>query len=155
MRIESNLSEKIVKIVGILNNDTVAQEKALRVAALDAVALVQSRIQQDGKGVNGQLSSKAKTRFGAYSSTWGKTRSMMGRQTGFIDWTFDGNLFRAWQLLSISGYEALIGFNDSTKAELAEWLEAKHGQAFALTDAEQSIVAQSFIDTYRKESELL
>lgn len=155
MRIESNLSEKVLRITGLLQNQDVPTEKALRMAADDALALVQTRIQQQGQGVSGKLTSKAATRFGAYSRYWGRTRDMKGRQTGWIDWTFDGNLFRAWQVLKSDGKEALIGFNDPAMSDLSGWLEDMHGKAFALTDQEAQLVTKSFTEAYKEYSELI
>lgn len=155
MRIESNLSEKVLRITGLLQNQDIPTEKALRMAANDALALVQTRIQQQGQGTSGKLTSKAVTKLGAYSKGWGYNRSKNGRQTGFIDWTFDGDLFRAWQVLKSDNKEAKIGFNDSSMSDRSGWLEAMHGKAFGLTQQEGQLVFQSFMEEYKRHSELI
>lgn len=155
MRIESNLSETLIRITGILNNQDEPIEKALRVAANDALAIVQTRVQQKGQGISGALASKAATKFGAYSKGWGKTRNTLGRQTGWIDWTFDGDLWQAWQILKSDSKEALIGFNNSSMSERSGWLEAMHGKAFGLSEEEQKIVYETFVEEYKTHSELI
>ena len=143
MKVESNLSEVILRRIDILEGMEIHTEQALRMGADNALALVQTRIQQEGLGINGQLTSKAKSKFGAYSRGWGYTRNKRGFQTGIIDYTFDGDLWRAWQILSVGDKEALIGFTDSQISKISGYLEEMHGKAFGLNEQEKEIVLAS------------
>lgn len=146
IKLETNLKEVVLRLSNHLTISNAEQEKALRAGALDAIALVQSRVQQHGRGTEGQLVSKSKERAGAYSKKYGKVRQEGGFQTSFVDLTYHGDLWRNWQILSSSPTEVGIGFmagnSGNTQAnDLAEYLENYYGSIFGLTEEEQMIVS--------------
>lgn len=152
MRIESNLGPTIVKVIGLLDELPIHTEQALRLAAMDALALVQNRIEQKGQGINGNLTSKAAKKYGSYSRGWGVKRSKAGRQANYIDWNFNGDLWRAWQVLSVGTKEALIGFTDGEINAIADYLEDMHGEAFGLTEQEKEMVLETIKEYINKEA---
>lgn len=155
MRIESEISAKVLRIKADLAGvATVAAEKALRLTANDALAQIQDRVQQMGMGVGGQIISKAAKKIDAYSAGHYRARSKRGLQTGKIDLTFEGDLFRSWQVLSSSSNEATIGFNEERQAEKADYLEAYFGLIFGLTEEEKQFAIDTFnevIEEYQRE----
>ncbi len=146
MRIESNLDTTVMRIVNVISDKT-HTEKALREAALNALALVPNRVQQYGQGTEGPLRTKSKRTFGAYSWPYGKIREMRGFQTSHIDWTVDGDLWRSWQVLKSDSVEALIGFDDSEMAKRAGYVEELNGKALGLTEEEKEVVFDTFKET--------
>lgn len=151
MRIESDLSPRLLRIKADLTGvSTVAAEKALRLTANDALAQVMHRVQQEGRGVAGQIISKASKKIDAYSAGHYKSRSKKGLQTGHIDLTFEGDLFRAWQVLSSNESEATIGFNEDKQADKAGYLEAYFGLIFGLTDDEKEFAVETFKEAIRE-----
>lgn len=154
MRIESNLGSKLVKFTNILSDMQVHTEQALRMAALDAVAIVQTRIQQRGEGVDGMLKTKSADSFGAYGQRHGKYRNRLGFQTGIIDWTLTGQLFLDWQILSVSTTEASIGFRSLAMNERADKIEFLNGEGFGLRQDEKEQVLETFVDSLWESMEI-
>lgn len=155
MRIESEISSRVLRIKADAERiGYEGTEKVLRITALDAVAQIIHRIQQLGRGARGGLISGAVKKIGAYSARHGKARQAKGRQTGYIDLTFDGNLINNFNLIGSDGHQATIGFTDERQSEIAGYLEAYFGEIFALSEQEQDFAIQTFneeIDKYINE----
>lgn len=129
-----------------------ATEKALRVAALDAVAIVQDRVQQAGDGTKNHLLTRSLTGNGIYSKSWMSARRGKGLQVAKVDLTFDGDLWLNWQLLSSDTKTAEIGFMSDRVADIAGYLEDYYGdEIFALREpTEQDDVWKSFDEEFEK-----
>lgn len=154
-RIESNMNQVLQSLIIKLDDGfSIETEKALRMAGNDALAMVQDRVQQRGDGVNGKIQTKASKRYGAYSKYYGKHRDSKGRQTGFIDFTFNGDLWRSWQILNSTPTMVEIGFNQSSQSDKAEYLEAYFGSVFALNNEEEQKVLSTFEDEFENELRL-
>jgi hypothetical protein len=155
LRIESNMNQVLQSLIIKLDDGfSIETERALRMAGNDALAMVQDRVQQRGDGVNGKIQTKSPKRFGAYSKYYGKHRDTKGRQTGFIDFTFNGDLWRSWQILNSTPTMVEIGFNQSNQSDKAEYLEAYFGPVFALNNQEEQKVLATFEDEFEKELRL-
>jgi hypothetical protein len=154
-RIESNMNQVLQSLIIKLDDGfSIETEKALRMAGNDALAMVQDRVQQQGEGVNGKIQTKSSKRYGAYSKYYGKYRDTKGRQTGFIDFTFNGDLWRSWQILNSTPTMVEIGFNQSSQSDKAEYLEAYFGPVFALNREEEQKVLVTFEEEFEKELRL-
>jgi len=154
-RIESNMNQVLQSLIIKLDDGFLIEtEKALRLAGNDALAMVQDRVQQRGEGISGRIQTKASKRYGAYSKYYGKYRDNNGRQTSFIDFTFSGDLWRAWQIINSTPIMVEIGFNQSEQSDKAEYLEAYFGTVFALNNDEEQKVLATFESEFEKELRL-
>ena len=140
MRIESNLRGVVLGLIEELQGDDVQKEQVLRTAGHDVLAMVQTRVQQNGMGVDGRLNTKSGKRNGSYSYYYGEKRQKAGRQNAIVDLTFDGDLWRSWQVVRSSSKEVEIGFIDERQGDIASYNEAYFGSIFGLTDDEQNNV---------------
>lgn len=79
-------------------------------AALTAKALIQERIQETGHDAN-------EVQLTPYSEEYKKVRQRISRQTGFVDLTITGDMWRKTGIKSTGqsskGYEVIIGGLDS------------------------------------------
>lgn len=145
IRIESDFEGQILKVLTAIETlDSVATEKALRMAGLDAVVLVADRVQQKGSSVSGKMRTKSKNPDGVYSKGHKKARSKANLQTGFVDLTFSGDMMRSWQLIGSDSKTADVGFISDTEGQKAEYLEAYYGEIFKLKKKEEEIVHETF-----------
>lgn len=155
LRIESNMNQVLQSLIIKLDDGfSIETEKALRLAGNDALAMVQDRVQQQGEGVNGKIQTKSSKRYGAYSKYYGKYRDTKGHQTGFIDFTLNGDLWRSWQILNSTPTIVEIGFNQSSQSDKAEYLEAYFGPIFELNREEEQKVLATFEQEFEKELRL-
>lgn len=145
MRIESDLESKVLRLqTNLAKVGTVGAEQALRKTAQDTLVIIQRRVQEFGEGVAGTMVSKASRKIDAYSAWHYGNRRRKGLQTSKIDLTYDGDLFRAWQLLSSDHHEARIGFNNERMGERADYLEAYFGEIFAMREDEKLFAIETF-----------
>lgn len=107
----------------------------LRAAAFDSVALISNRIQQ-----RGELTDGGKIGGGEYSESYAQVRAQAGRQTGFIDLTFTGDMLdRSFTVLPFDdGWGA--GFTNAIEFEKMEFNEDRFGLFIHLSDEEISTV---------------
>jgi len=154
-RIESNMNQVLQSLIIKLDDGfPIETEKALRKAADDALGYVLDRVQQRGEGVNDRIQTKASKRYGAYSKYYGKYRDNKGRQTSFIDFTFNGDLWNSWQIINSTPTMVEIGFNQSKQSDKAEYLEAYFGSVFALNNDEEQKVLATFEDEFENQLRL-
>jgi len=152
MKIESNMNDVLLRLnTNLQNIPIVTTEKALRISGLDAVALVQNRVQHRGESLSGKMRTKAQKTFGSYSKGWGGYRNSKGFQTGIIDWTLDGDLWRSWKLLYSDNKVAEIGFDNETQGDKASYLEDYFGDTIGLTTEERNLVIESFTEEVNKD----
>jgi hypothetical protein len=116
-------------------------DKLLRTAALDAQAIIQNRVQQEGRGADDSL--------GSYSSSYAEKRREAGRQTRIKDLTFSGDLFRNWVTES-QGSSYTVGFASKREADKADWLEARFGRIFYLASDEQAQIEANILTQIAK-----
>ncbi len=151
IRIESDFEGQILKVLTAIETlDTVATEKALRVAGHDAAVLVADRVQQKGNSVSGKMRTKSKYADGVYSKGHKKARSKANLQTGFVDLTFSGDMMRSWQLIGSDSKTADVGFISDSEGQKAEYLEDYYGSIFELRKDEQEIVHETFDNEIEK-----
>jgi len=121
----------------------------LRETAVDALALIQFRIQQKGQNASGvQMRTKALLRSGSYSKAHAKRRSERGRQTDQIDFTLDGDLFNSWNVIYAGDDVVTAGFLDDRQADIASYLEDYFGDAWYLSNDEYDIVMGNFFGRF-------
>jgi hypothetical protein len=125
----SNQNQVIAGLIAQLNE--LQTDKVLRIAALDAQAIIQNRIQQKGSGTNG-----------SYSSNYAKKRRKAGRQTRIKDLTMQGDMFRSW-ISAKNGQGWATGFAAAREAKKAEWLEIRFGPIFYLSNSELTLIEKS------------
>jgi hypothetical protein len=117
--------------------------KILRSAALDTVAIISHRVQQEGKNATGELmKTKSKTSFGAYSKAYGKKRTSKGLQTNIVDLTNSGDtqgdfIFAQEE----NGYA--VGFRGQKASQIAEYNEAYYGKTYDLSEDELKGIVQT------------
>lgn len=89
-----------------------ARGDVLYLGGLDLLGEMLGRIFNDGKDSAGKPIGKYK------SKSWIKTRSLNGRQTGFVDLQFTGDLFNSIQVVKKGNdvYIAIINDDDYQKA---------------------------------------
>lgn len=104
-------------------------DQVVRIAALDASVRITNRIQQ--KGLKSNESS-----IGQYSSSYTKRRNKMGRQTRIIDLTMTGDMFDNFTVAPSGRNEYEVGFRNKESGDKAEWMEARFGIIFSLSDQE-------------------
>lgn len=81
-----------INIMAVTDADTV-----MRAAAIVVAGEIKRRIENEGKNsAGGQMKSKAKEKYGAYSRSWGEVRASKGFQTSIIDLSFTGDMWKAW-----------------------------------------------------------
>lgn len=136
---KSNLKQVVSNLNNSLNE--LQSDKLLRTAALDAQAIVQTRVQQKGEGTQGSL--------GSYSSAYAKKRAKAGRQSRIKDLTFQGDLFRSW-VMEGSGKGYSVGFASKREADKAEYLEARHGDIFFLSNDEKAQIEANILTQIAK-----
>ncbi|ARK13035.1 hypothetical protein A6C57_23350 [Fibrella sp. ES10-3-2-2] len=140
-KIESNAESVLLRLMSRITGAEADLQENLSEAAHDGLALIAHRIQQDGKGQNGQvLRTKASKRLGSYSAYYGKKRSAAGRQVDKVDATNTGSMFGDWQVLSSEPRKATGGFTTPESADKAEYLEAYYGPMFGLSEQERAAV---------------
>lgn len=120
----------VLKLDSLLDAD-----KVTRQAALDAVAIISNRVQNDGLKTDGSPIQSS------YSDGYGKRRSKKGLQTEFVDLTFTGDMMDSLLPFQNNG-DWVVGFNSAKQAQKAEWNEIRFGKVFDLSGNE--------IDTIQK-----
>ena len=152
MKIESNMNEVLLRLnTNLQNIPIVTTEKALRVTAHVGVVLVQDRVQQRGESLSGKMRTKSQKTFGSYSKGWGGYRNKKGFQTGFVDWTFDGVLWREWDVLYSDNKVAEIGFKNETEGNKARYLEDYFGATIGFKTDERETLFETFEDEFKKD----
>lgn len=117
-------------------------EKQLRTIALNTVAMLKNRIQNDGEKTDGsKIKTKAKKKTGAYSQVYGKKRQKSGYQTQIIDLTVTGDLMDRGLTAAPTGVnEWSVGFTNDIEGDKADYLEQYFGTIFHLSEEEIKIV---------------
>lgn len=122
-------------------------DRALQIATLAAAKTaegeIKARIFNRGGAVNGSI--------GKYRSrSYRKVRAKAGRQTGYKDLEFEGDLRRSIQ----TGKRrdgAVVGFTNAKSAKIAGYQEDQTGKTiFKLSDAGLSKARKAFVSSYRK-----
>lgn len=141
-----------MEIEKFLNLQDERGERALRIGVYDAVALVSSRIQQEGQTADGSTMHNKGTygQIGAYGIRHGTARKKKGLQTDHVDLTYTGDLMRAFQVLDVSQTEASAGFLSKREADKAKKMEDYYGDIFGLSDVEQTNVADTIVNELLK-----
>lgn len=119
-----------------------ASNKAAIAAANTANALMKTRIFNRGGAVNSKI--------GKYRSrSYRKKRIKAGRQTGYKDLEFDGDLRRPIQTGERST-GAVIGFTNDAARNIAVYQEEQTGKdIFGLAKTEIETAKKTFIKSYR------
>lgn len=116
------------------------RDRITRAAALNLLALISERIQQ-----RGELTDGGKIGGGQYVSAWRKVRQKKGRQTAYVDLTFNGGLLdRSFApVLLPDGWG--LGFADGA-APIAEGLTAYFGAFAEANDAEMELAFRDILN---------
>lgn len=130
MKVSSNSAEVFSQLTDQLRilRDT---DKIVRIASLDASVRVADRIQQKGQKTDGSLIGGGK-----YSPDYKKKREKKGLPTSIIDLTFNGDMFDNFTEAPSGKNEYEVGFRNKESGDKAEWLEARFGEIFTLSDSE-------------------
>jgi hypothetical protein len=130
-----------VEIQGKIQLPNLDIEKDLRKIALNTIAVISERVQNQGKKTdNTRIRTKAEKKTGAYSKYYGKKRQKK-YQTSIIDLTVTGDLFRGLTAAPLNKNEWVVGFNDK-QGEKADGLEEYFGTIFQLSDKEIQLVTK-------------
>lgn len=108
-------------------------DKVTRQAALDSVAIISSRVQNDGLKTDGSPIQSS------YSDGYAKRRGKKGLQTEFVDLTFMGDMMDSLLPFQNNG-DWVVGFNSSKQAQKAEWNEIRFGKVFDLSGNEIEVI---------------
>ncbi|MDQ1087183.1 hypothetical protein [Siphonobacter sp. SORGH_AS_1065] len=151
----SNFESVVQIFLDDLNKLEAELPQILTGAALDHVAVVKQRIQNQGIGSSGQsLTTKAAKRLGAYSKAYSRRRQKYGRQTAKVDLTMSGDLMRSFQVMPAQqlGSSVIVeaGFTDAAKVEIARGLEDYYGKAFYPTIQERRVIVQGVVEAIRQ-----
>lgn len=126
------------KVYAALKNqlDVLANtDRITRQAAFDSVAIIQARVQQRGHAVDGTLK--------PYAASTMKHRRKAGRQTGYKDLTFRGDLFRNWAVSPVGKTGYAVGFLGKRSGDIARYQEAREGVIFELSRNELQTVQEA------------
>lgn len=121
-------------------------DKIYRTACLDSIALISERIQNKGLDSSERKienRSPKTPKAGAYSKFYAEIRGEAGRQTGYVDLTFTGEMMDSLDFEKSSQNEYQIGFNNKAAADKAEWNEERFGDVFSLSESEIKLVGQA------------
>lgn len=111
--------------------------KILRVALTNLHALISERVQIFGQLTNGQ-------RILGYSTGWEKVRKANGRQTGHVDLTFSGDMFRNFNIYPIrNGFG--LGFSSKAEYDKMEWLTDQKGEFILPSESEKELAAKDIL----------
>lgn len=127
------LKASLKQLESLLDDD-----KITRQAALDAVALVSNRVQNDGKKTDGSEIQSF------YSKGYASKRSKKGLQTNFVDLTFTGDMMDSFIPFQNEG-DWVAGFNSEKQGQKAEWNEMRFGTIFELSQSELQIIEKGII----------
>lgn len=145
----------------------ITQDRVLRRAFFDSIALISNRIQQRGQKTDGSQIGKYSQKtlnFKAITSSFSKIgnkrqiksrlkshgdisefygyddfRKALGRQVQFIDLTLTGEMIDGLTLIK-QGKDWVIGFISKSSADKAQWNEARFGTVFHLSEEEINLV---------------
>lgn len=142
-RVEGNMESMFVNFLSDIDLTETNLEETLRHGAVDSIAIISHRIQQQGESAEGnRIQTKALLRSGAYSKAYAKRRAEKGRQIQQVDMTNSGDLMRNFQVLSVSPRLVTAGFLNNKQADIADHQEAYYGEdIWALSNSEQQFVA--------------
>lgn len=140
MSIQSNAQEifaRNLRTIEELKNG----DKILRAAALNTVAAISFRVQQQGQNTDGEVmhTSSSKT-FKAYSYYYGKKRDRLGFQTDHIDLTVTGALMDGLSVMPDGTGGYVVGFTSETSSQKAEYNEERFGTIFHLSTKEADTI---------------
>lgn len=115
----------------------------VQVIAVDAKALVRNRIQE--KGLNAEEQELA-----GYSPAYKKRKQKAGKDVGFTNLTFSGDMFRKIDIVEAgqrgSEYVVTIGGKDKLSEDKVEWNSERYGDIMDVSDEEEKLLAQSVDD---------
>lgn len=105
--------------------------KILRIALTNLHALISDRVQGNGELTNGNL-------MAHYSKSYANYRRKHGRQTGHVDLTFSGDMFRNFNIYPIrNGFG--LGFSSKAEFDKMEWLTDQKGEFILPSEQEQAL----------------
>lgn len=167
------IDEAIQKLDSLIEALDTALKNISETAALDAIALIITRVQTEGIGqkysankvpaylfllggglnldtkqtrtfVEGVVKRKDKEqRF----TNWAEIREAHGNQSNFVDLTFTGDMFRRTQIIDskkIGEYwVTTIGGLDKETENKLRWNAQRYGDFFVLTKDEQDLIEES------------
>lgn len=142
-------------------------DKLLRTVALDAVAMISHRVQQQGKKTDGTLISSNKNHIAAhrdfkankifskrkkstnrvilktpYSEGYAKERITEGRQIGYIDLTMTGDTLGDFIAEPSGKSEYSVGFRGQKSSDVAGYLEDYFGPIFTPSENEVEFLSE-------------
>ena len=148
MPIQTNINQFIVAQRKLLSELGLHEDRVLRQASFDLVALISDRIQQRGEMSNGEkMKTRSKSPAGAYSFDYGKyTRVKRGRQVDHVDLTLTGDMMDNFIPTANGLNEYVAGFQGKGPADKAEYAEAYYGTIFHASSEEIRIVSEAISD---------
>ncbi len=139
----SNLNEVLASL-GVKLNTLGDADKVLRTAAVDTVALISDRVQQDGLKTNGTPIKSF------YSAGYGAKRRKLGFQTQYVDLTFTGDMMADYTVVPDGQDSFVAGFRSEKSAQKAEYNEQRFGTVFEASKNELDILKESVIESVNK-----
>jgi hypothetical protein len=140
---ESNLNSVVSNILGKLNSIS-DPDKVLRSSAIDTVALISDRIQQQGLKSNGTPIKSF------YSFEYSQKRRRNGLQTQYIDLTFTGDMLADYTVVSDGSDSFVAGFRSDKSAQKADFNEQRFGIVFHASKEELDILKEGVLESVKK-----
>lgn len=108
-------------------------DQVVRIGSLDALVRIVDRVQQKGEKTDG-----SKIGGGKYSRGYERVRKKAGKRIDLIDLTFTGDMLTDNFTVAPSGKnEYEVGFRNKESGDKAEWMEARFGEIFSLSQSEE------------------
>jgi hypothetical protein len=163
-KIETNI-EQFNQSVKLTMDKLINGDKLLREAALDAIALISHRVQQEGKKTDGSQMKSEKNNIYAhknnktgkifskrkrtttrvilstpYSEEYARERVKKGLEINKVDLTFSGDMMGDFIVAPEGKTGYVIGFRGQHSSDKADWNERLFGTIFQLSDSEASLI---------------
>jgi len=148
IQIKANTFEVVKELEKIKKKKKSAIEKALNKVSNMAIFMITKRTQRGKLPDGGQMR--------AYSSGKKKNRKKRGRQTGFVDLTDTGKMFRSLDY-KVAGFKSTLFFSNMERNKIASYHDIfGAGKSkivrpfFSVGDREEEKIKKEFASTYFK-----
>ena len=152
LKITANTFEVTNMLKGISRKQTSAIKKSLNRVSNMAVLMITKRTQRGKLPDGGQMKPYAKGTV--------RSRKKRGRQTGFVDLTDTGKMFRSLDY-KVAGLKSSLFFSNMERNKIASYHDifgAGKGKVvrpfFAIGNKEEDQIRQEFTSTYFKEMKI-
>lgn len=137
------MADEILNIVNRVNR-AILSDKAKRTALTTTLSKHKPRIFEQGQNEDG-------AKIGTYSAKYGKYKSSIGRNPGYVNLQLTGQMMADYGLI-IDGGEYAFGFQNDKNAKKMGWMQDRYDKAIAhLSDSELELFITVLNDEVNKE----